>query len=558
MKIMPLAAAVLLTATTVTTPAQADPVPDLHPCATATKRCDGKLSVPLNWDDPNSERIEVAFAWLPAKKAERTIFAHLGGPTQSLESLPGVEQVLGPLLERSNLLVMDIRGFGKSTILNCDYLKMGDLESIKRCAAELGPRAAHFSSSQTADDLNAIRTALGIDKLHLFGNSYGTFIGQTFAARHPKTVSAMLLDSMGVIGKGGYFYHQHRPRLKNLEVVCDRSRACRDLPSTPVATWTRTLDRLRAKPDPELPVKVFAHVGLQASHSVVAKEVNAAATAYLAGDLAPLRRLGKEVGSPDWKPEEDLPDRTAELAYNCADVEMPFDRSAPVEERKRQFARYHAKERPSQPYERSEYPFVGREEACVYWPQAANRPPAPPELPHPDVPVMSINGEFDFHAPDVVRAAIKRYPRGTFRPVPAAWHAMGFTPEPTGSCVRAAMQKFLSKPTHPAPEARCTAETYKAIGAYPRALRDITPARASGLTGRERTLVAAALATAEDAVARRNPHAHFGHQSLKDSTGLRGGTMTFGKDTIELDRFATWTVSRSRARSASERRPRPI
>src|SRR5690606_11134827 len=46
----------------------AGPLPragELHPCASAVERCEGELRVPLDWDDPGSEEITVAFVWLP-------------------------------------------------------------------------------------------------------------------------------------------------------------------------------------------------------------------------------------------------------------------------------------------------------------------------------------------------------------------------------------------------------------------------------------------------------------------------------------------------------------
>ncbi|MEU7837494.1 hypothetical protein [Nonomuraea sp. NPDC049129] len=50
-----------------------------HDCANATTRCDGSLDVPLDWENPSSERISVAFAWMPAKDADGTVVANLGG-----------------------------------------------------------------------------------------------------------------------------------------------------------------------------------------------------------------------------------------------------------------------------------------------------------------------------------------------------------------------------------------------------------------------------------------------------------------------------------------------
>ena len=59
-----------------------------HPCAAATSRCDGEIEVPLDWANPRSERITVAFAWVPRKDGSRpaagTILANPGGPLPAL------------------------------------------------------------------------------------------------------------------------------------------------------------------------------------------------------------------------------------------------------------------------------------------------------------------------------------------------------------------------------------------------------------------------------------------------------------------------------------------
>ncbi|YCK37288.1 hypothetical protein ACNF49_25510 [Actinomadura sp. ATCC 39365] len=51
-----------------------------HECATATTRCDGDIEVPLDRKNPSSDRISVAFTFLPAKDADGTVAANRGGP----------------------------------------------------------------------------------------------------------------------------------------------------------------------------------------------------------------------------------------------------------------------------------------------------------------------------------------------------------------------------------------------------------------------------------------------------------------------------------------------
>ncbi len=53
----------------------------------------------------------------------------------------------------------------------------------------------HLDSASTARDLNALRTALGEDKLTFSGISYGTLIGEQYAELFPGHIRAIALDS---------------------------------------------------------------------------------------------------------------------------------------------------------------------------------------------------------------------------------------------------------------------------------------------------------------------------------------------------------------------------
>lgn len=56
-------------------------------------------------------------------------------------------------------------------------------------------RTRYYTSAATADDLDAVRTHLGIAKLDLLGESYGTFLMTVYAQRHPGHVHSVILSS---------------------------------------------------------------------------------------------------------------------------------------------------------------------------------------------------------------------------------------------------------------------------------------------------------------------------------------------------------------------------
>ena len=66
---------------------------------------------------------------------------------------------------------------------------------IEGCTSKYGDKLRHYSTVNTARDMDAIRDALGDDKLSYYGGSYGTYLGATYASMFPDRVRAMVLDS---------------------------------------------------------------------------------------------------------------------------------------------------------------------------------------------------------------------------------------------------------------------------------------------------------------------------------------------------------------------------
>lgn len=53
----------------------------------------------------------------------------------------------------------------------------------------------HVTITGAADDLAAVLDAAGVARAVVYGSSYGTYLAQAFAVRHPERVAAMVLDS---------------------------------------------------------------------------------------------------------------------------------------------------------------------------------------------------------------------------------------------------------------------------------------------------------------------------------------------------------------------------
>ena len=143
-----------------------------------------------------------------------------GGPGESgIEAALGVVQSLPKRVrERFDLVGFDPRGVGSSrpsvwcnsdadndrlrTEPNVDYSPAGvahvedeTKEFVGRCVDKMGKNfLSNVGTVNVARDLDAIRAALGDDKLTYLGYSYGTRIGSAYAEAYPDKVRAMILD----------------------------------------------------------------------------------------------------------------------------------------------------------------------------------------------------------------------------------------------------------------------------------------------------------------------------------------------------------------------------
>ena len=65
---------------------------------------------------------------------------------------------------------------------------------IKACLASLNGDSTQYGTAAAADDLEAVRAALGYRSLDLYGVSYGATLAQVYLARHPRSVRTVALD----------------------------------------------------------------------------------------------------------------------------------------------------------------------------------------------------------------------------------------------------------------------------------------------------------------------------------------------------------------------------
>lgn len=179
------------------------------------------VKVPLDYDDPNSNSIELSVLRVPAKSPSQrvgSLVVNPGGPGGSgVDYAATASSYFGPeLLQAFDVVGFDPRGVGESTPIQClsdeeldefvaadpdpetpaEVREGNDLlqEFGQGCVAESGKLASHISTVEAAKDIDIIRAVVGDPKLNFFGASYGTFLGATYADLFPKRVGRMVLD----------------------------------------------------------------------------------------------------------------------------------------------------------------------------------------------------------------------------------------------------------------------------------------------------------------------------------------------------------------------------
>ncbi|MEU2676627.1 alpha/beta hydrolase [Streptomyces sp. NPDC007107] len=185
-------------------------------------RC-ATLDVPLDHARPDGETIGIALIRKAAtRKSERlgSMLFDFGGPGGSgVDILPRAASSYRELNTRYDLVGFDPRGVAASAGVRC----RDDEEQEKAsreidmtpdtpaeeaafladgrdfgagCARLSGPLLPHVGTANAARDMDAIRRALGDEKLSYFGISYGTELGGTYAHLFPRNVGRFVLDAV--------------------------------------------------------------------------------------------------------------------------------------------------------------------------------------------------------------------------------------------------------------------------------------------------------------------------------------------------------------------------
>jgi len=228
------------------------------------------FDVPEDWNAPSGRHIglRVAIVRSGAVRSEPDPVVFLdGGPGgAATEDYPAMAPALALLRKRRDILLIDQRGTGGSNALGCQPAQDADAPSappprtreivasaamVQHCLAAVRTHAApeYYTTSDAIRDLEAVRQALGAPQLDLLGISYGTRVAQQYAARYPRSVRSVVLDSPvpNTLALGSEHARNLEQALKMLFARCSADDHCRQSFGDSYATLYQLRDRLRAR-----------------------------------------------------------------------------------------------------------------------------------------------------------------------------------------------------------------------------------------------------------------------------------------------------------------------
>ncbi len=181
----------------------------------------GRLTVPLDYADPQGETIEL-YVTRHRADGDRVgiLMVNNGGPGSPASSM-GIKATTwfeDALTTRFDVIAWDPRGTGISGgVADCidddeydRFFATGDVtpdddeeknelvalaeEFAQRCIDRVGRPLQYIGTNNSARDMDAIRQALGEKQASYFGFSYGSELGAVWATMYPATVRAAVFD----------------------------------------------------------------------------------------------------------------------------------------------------------------------------------------------------------------------------------------------------------------------------------------------------------------------------------------------------------------------------
>ncbi len=508
-----------------------------------------RLVVPLDRTgvDPGTVPLRIARI---GRRSGPTLMYLSGGPGGAgVSEMLSVMDAFPSIVSRYRVIGYDQRGTGRSGLLRCPAIEkdphLRSTTAAAQCAAKLGNARHHYTTADSVEDMEAIRLQLGVDKLTLYGISYGTELALAYARAHPDHVNRLILDSTVDADDtdpfGGSSFRAMAPTLRAL---CPDH--CNGIATDPAADLAALVTQLRAKP-----LSAFAYDAQGRSHHVtigpttlldlifqadydpaMRAAMPSAVVAARQGDGAALARLVRqgdifdELGPPDEF-------SNARYATVCETTPLPWAPGTPIDQREAATQQRIAATPPGafSPFD-PESVVEDEIDLCLRWPDVPRAPSTTPLAPYPAVPTLFLQGGEDIRTPPEASARIAALIPGAKRlVVPGVGHGVS-TADPSG-CAERAVVRFA--------EAKSVAATCKRVQTrVPPVLSPPASITAlKGVTGLPRKVgrtVRAALGTVADLGIALSPAV-----LANSGGGLRGGSWLYHNRRVTLDGYQAVT-----------------
>ena len=242
------------------------------PCPNVPTALCGTLRVPEDRAAAGGRVLDLGYVAFPARRLESAppLFFLLGGPGEAATSIaPLVDQSpFAGLLDTRALVLLDQRGTAGSHLLQCPppahpaghFGHVLDPDAVAACRAGLSARAdlRLYTTTIAVEDLDALRAALGYDRIVVWGGSYGTRVAMEYLRRHGGHVERVVLDAVsGLDGRMPlYFAYDAQRAFDRVRDDCAAEPDCAKAFPGLARTFDAVFDRLR-----EGPVRVGIRAG---------------------------------------------------------------------------------------------------------------------------------------------------------------------------------------------------------------------------------------------------------------------------------------------------------
>nr|WP_205809085.1 alpha/beta hydrolase [Micromonospora sp. HNM0581] len=378
------------------------------------------------------------------------------------------------ILERFDIVGFDPRGVARSSPVEC--IPDADLDAVfgfdpdpesqqafddfvalnqrigQGCGARYGDQLPLYGTEQAARDMDAIRAAVGDEKLTYLGYSYGTLLGATYAQLFPQRVRALVLDGavdprLGLIEGSESQARGFERAFDNFTRWCAANAARCPIAPDARAAVTSAIDKAEVSP-------VRSSDGREASpgwifYAIVSSLYSEPGWEQLAQAID---RLDEGNPTDVFRLADNYTDRDsdgtysnlfdANLAINCADEEQ-----RPGLDRIREL----------QAQWRTQYPLFGAPLAsglvsCTEWPGGSD--PYPTGRAEGAPPILVVGTTGDPATPYEQTPALAEM-LGVGRVL--TWEGEGHTAYPQTTCITEAVDAYLIDLTVPAEGERCPA-----------------------------------------------------------------------------------------------------